>query len=53
MTEQQLVDKHMLDWKNMMDANGHFIPFERDVAIDLLEKHPDLFDLLKRFLDTE
>jgi len=53
MTEEKFVDDYMITWKNMLDQNGHVIPFERDTAIGMLKEHPVLFDSLLKVMDLE
>lgn len=51
MTEEQFVDDYMVSWKNMMDERGHVIPFERDVAVSMLKKNPELFKSMLRVMN--
>lgn len=52
MTEQEFVDKYLLDWKNVVDEKGKVIPFDRDNAIVMFKEHPGLFNALMEALEV-
>ena len=52
MTEQEFVDGHLLDWKNIVDEKGKVVPFDRDEAVVMFKENPGLFDALREALDV-
>ena len=50
MTEAQFVDRYMHDWKNVMDDKGKVISFDRDEAIAMLKRSPQIYEDLKKVL---
>lgn len=50
MTEEKFVDDYMAKWKNMLDQDGHIIPFDRDEAVAMLKQHPKLFETMLKVM---
>lgn len=45
-TADVLVESIILDWRDVQDEPGVSLPFSKDAARDLLQKYPDLIDLV-------